>query len=679
MHPMQFFHPATLAVLMVAAPAIAAHPPSREEWGAPLVSVTHQGGTWTIRGQKQVVTLRESELTLQIKAGPASWKMVPSKADDMLVRSGGKDFTLRLSDARRIEIVPYDTGFKTGIKITLGDWQRDDPASDAAVFDLTLYLTAAIEGKDEDVVFDIAADEHNTVIRRLDWPTALDATDVEYTVLCNTRGVLLPRDWPKAYNPIRSSNLDGSNPKGDTSEVQSNVIECWSMPWWGFKKGAAAMMVIVETADDAAYQFSHPAGGPTVIGPRWRAQLGKLGYVRTARMCFFPEGNYVDLAKRYRQYAMETGLFVSLKEKTARSPVVTKLIGSPVMRAGILTNVKDGSARANRASNPNDIHRLTTFDERSQLLRQFKEHGLDRLTVVVTGWPRFGYDRQHPDVLPPAPDAGGYEGMRRLAETCNELGYLFSLHDQYRDYYIDAPSYDPQFAVHEQDANGPPLAFPGSRFGDWKEGAIPFMDHWDGGKMAYINGRFMLGHLKKNYQGLFDHGIKPSGTYLDVFGYVPPDEDFSPQHPTTRTDCLRERAKCFSWSRDHLGFVGTEAGCDWTVPFVDITSPLKSKGGVPVPLFNLVYHDAIMTPYDSGDLNGLLNAGVPQISSRDPGAPPLERVRRMAALHKRLALVEMTKHEFLDKDRRKERTWFADGTTVTVDHNAQTAKIEPDL
>ena len=42
--------------------------------------------------------------------------------------------------------------------------------------------------------------------------------------------------------------------------------------------------------------------------------------------------------------------------------------------------------------------------------------------------------------------------MQRLAETCKELGYLFSLHDQYRDYYIDAPSYDVQFAVHEEDA-----------------------------------------------------------------------------------------------------------------------------------------------------------------------------------------------------------------------------------
>jgi hypothetical protein len=51
----------------------------------------------------------------------------------------------------------------------------------------------------------------------------------------------------------------------------------------------------------------------------------------------------------------------------------------------------------------------------------------------------------------------------------------------------------------------------------------------------------------------------------------------------------------------------------------------------------------------------------------------------MAALHKRLALVEMTKHRFLDDAHRKEQTTFADGTTVTVDWDAQTAKIEPDV
>jgi len=42
-------------------------------------------------------------------------------------------------------------------------------------------------------------------------------------------------------------------------------------------------------------------------------------------------------------------------------------------------------------------------------------------------------------------------------------------------------------------------------------------------------------------------------------------------------------------------------------------------------------------------------------------------------------LIEMTKHEFLDKNYRKERTTFADGTTVTVDWDANTFEISPEL
>lgn len=104
-------------------------------------------------------------------------------------------------------------------------------------------------------------------------------------------------------------------------------------------------MVIVETPDDAAYQFSHPAGGPTVIGPRWRAQLSHFSYLRSARMIPITGRNYVDMAKRYRRYAIDTGLFVSLKEKIARSPLLGDLIGVPHMRASILRNLKPESDR----------------------------------------------------------------------------------------------------------------------------------------------------------------------------------------------------------------------------------------------------------------------------------------------------------------------------------------------
>jgi hypothetical protein len=653
----------------------ASQPLPRAEWGAPEVDVSRDGDSWTIAGKKQTVTLNRSNLSMQIKSGSTSWAMVPSAANDMLVKSRGQQFPLRLVDAKNIAIEPYDTGFKTGVKITLSDWQHDGQSLDAK-----LYLTVCLEGKDEDLVCDASAEEHETIVRRLDWPTALDSRDIDCTLLPNHRGVLLPRNWPKPYFPIRATNPDGSAKSSDTSEVQSNVIESWSMSWWGFQKGSSAMMCIVETPDDAAYQFDHPAGGPTVIGPRWRAQLGRFGYPRSCRLVFFPQGNYVDMAKRYRRHVLDSGQFVSLSEKIARKPIVKELIGTPLTRLGILTNIKSDSLRYS-TTNPSRNYRLTTFDERASQLRQLKQSGIDRLNVCLTGWPRYGYDRQHPDELPPAPEAGGAEGMKRLADTCHELGYLFGLHEQYRDYYTDAPSYDPQFAVHEEDDRMPSPGFPGSRFGQWKDGVIPFMNNWDGGTQSYLNNRYMPGHMIKTYTWLFDHGIHPQGIYLDVFGYVPPDEDFNPEHPTTRTQALAARAACYTWARQNLGFIGTEAGCDWTIPYADITSPLRSNKGVPVPLFNLVYHDAIITPYAPDDLRGFLNGGLPQINITrgEMSEQNQSNAKRMATLHKRLALTELTRHEFLDDKRRKERTTFSDGTTVTVDWDANKVTIQPDI
>ena len=637
----------------------------RSEWGGSTVTVTNAAGRWHIRGARTRVTLDPTTFAIEIDRESTHWSTVASSAGDLLVRRNGVDVPLRASSPGQMDVEEYDAGFKKGVRVALSKWHDRD----GSALDLEIFLTLALEGKDEDLTFDVAASEANTVVRQLDWPPAIDATDVDYTVLNNYRGLLLPRAWPSAYDPVRPDVASA-----DTSVIESNLIESWSMPWWGFQKGPSAMMVIVETPDDAAYRFQHPAGGPTVIGPRWRASLGRFRYMRAGRMCFFTKGTYVDLAKRYRRYAIENGLFVSLKEKIARSAKVASLIGRPLTRLSILRNLKPDSDRYD-AKDPAKNRTLTTYDERARELRDLRARSVDRLHVVLTGWPYLGYDRQHPDGLPPSPDAGGWDGLRRFAETVRELGYVFSFHDQYRDYYVDAPSYDPQFAIHEEDEATPPHAFPGTRFGISKEGAIPFMRHWDGGKQSFLSPRYMLGHLVKNYAALFDHGIHPDGSYLDVFGYVPPDEDFNPRHPTTRADSMRARAECYAWVRANLGLVGTEAAVDWVIPYVDYSSPLRpGRAGIPVPLFNLVYHDAILTPYAPTDLHGFLNGGVPQASLSDLEKTS-DRVSAMAALNQRVALLEMTGHEFLDATHRRERTAFGDGTTVTVDWDAGTFKV----
>jgi hypothetical protein len=110
-----------------------------------------------------------------------------------------------------------------------------------------------------------------------------------------------------------------------------------------------------------------------------------------------------------------------------------------------------------------------------------------------------------------------------------------------------------------------------------------------------------------------------------------------------------------------------------------MSSPLSQKKGIPAPLFNLVYHDAIITTYAPDDLHGFLNGGLPQVRAHEPGKEELEQIRRMCALHRRVAMLEMMKHEFLSADRKRERTTFADGTTVTVDWESKAVEIRPEL
>src|ERR1051326_6520908 len=121
----------------------------REQWGAPAVTVSQENGKWIIAGKKNKVTLNAADLALSVQAGPATWTMLPSSAKELRVKSSGEEFYLRLADAQKIAITRYDTGFKTGVKIGLGQWRHAGLLHQGVELDLTLFLTICLEGKDE--------------------------------------------------------------------------------------------------------------------------------------------------------------------------------------------------------------------------------------------------------------------------------------------------------------------------------------------------------------------------------------------------------------------------------------------------------------------------------------------------------------------------------------------------
>ena len=102
-----------------------------------------------------------------------------------------------------------------------------------------------------------------------------------------------------------------------------------------------------------------------------------------------------------------------------------------------------------------------------QEIKEIHEAGVKKLYLHLDGWAEPGYDNKHPDYLPACKEAGGWDGMKKLADTMHECGYMFGIHDQYRDYYFSAESFDEDYACRLPD------------------GTIPTHKRWAGGQQSY--------------------------------------------------------------------------------------------------------------------------------------------------------------------------------------------------
>ena len=427
----------------------------------------------------------------------------------------------------------------------------------------------------------------------------------------------------------------------------------------------------------------------------WQTSLGKMSYERKIRFIFHDNGDYNTVAKDYRSYLLERKQLVTLDEKIEKNPNIRNIIGVPVLHHKIFSKINEKSQFYDKKGS-NEIL-CATFYERAEQMKRLKALGLDKLYIHTDGWGKDGYDNKHPYILPPCEEAGGWDGFKKFSEVCRELGYVFALHDQYRDYYYDSPVFDKNKAVTNID------------------GSNPYCSIWDGGEHSYLCSFFALDAVKKTYTELEEHGIDVQGAYLDVFAIMQGDECFHEEHRITREESMKYRGACFDYLNEKGLIMSSEE------PGMQLLNHLalvhhgphalrpQENGkpiGIPVPLGNLVYHDCIIVPWnwfnnwgipkgEDGDLYGALNAGIPYIHpygnslrkigtdnrtadiemmSDDQLKKELERIKPLCELQAKLYNKEMVKHEFLGSYR-KQKAVYSDGTTVTIDLDRNTYTI----
>ena len=603
------------------------------------VQVRQQAGNWVLENPRLrvAVDLQAGRITVLDKAGKLEWRQASTAGPGTPFRNA------RTVDSPRKGIV-FEAGLPdaSGTRLLTVTLTLPDSAPDLFVDADMPDRAVRIEG-----------------LRFLDAFT-LDSRTGAMAVADYANGHLYPLDLTPF--PRKRFSLDSID-----------------MPFVGIcdMERGYGYALIVDTPDDAAIEMQPVAlAGREAVAPRvvWTASKRAFRYPRRLIYSFSARGGYVALAKRYRAYARELGVVVPFSEKLRKNPNIARIFGAPDVWG----------------------------DPSLKFAREAKEAGVAKMIQHTS--PSEGVRR---GVTP--------EDMKAI----NQLGYLSTTYDVYADVLpVEAgkeitPHYD---RVPDNVA----LRADGQRMTAWLT--------WD--KKQYMKRCPALWTSVARQVIPKDLAIFPYlGRFIDVITAESLYECYDDNHPLTRTQKREANAETLDYVRS-LGLVtGSEHGRWWAVPYVDYIEGMMSGGSYSwpaghltrpkskdqefvgpagekypkweqyaqwgighefrIPLWELVFHDCIVSTWYWGDSNDFLLAAAPEITPKKDafnilygtipmmwagrsGSWPeardvfLRTYRNTCKLHEAVAGAEMLSHEFLTADRSAQRTRFSDGTLVVV-------------
>ena len=393
---------------------------------------------------------------------------------------------------------------------------------------------------------------------------------------------------------------------------------------------------------------------------------GKSEYARKVRMRFFPAGsNYVQLAQWHRQSVIKEKRFVSLKEKCENAPEIARLAGSVIWKHNTFAQKKlpeniqrDYSLYVRNQAAADAEGKLGNWTS-YEVFDAAAKAGFDRLCIFNTGWNAYGFDSGYPTRFPVNRQRGSYDEFKAAAEYGRRLseGFIFSVHDNYRDVYRNSP----EFTYDEILRNADMVPVKG--------------DIWRGGRAYLMCSECARKYAKRDLPEIA--GMCGRGAiYLDVQGCVDLQNCYSKEHGGNRADDAAWRVEIFREAVKHIGAVFTEGGpMEFAIPYVAGGAyPAIKESNLsnlkPIPFLQLVYHDSIYSfagqgvsgVYGSEYANRVALYGLLPWDFSDISLDISKKMRKSC-------FAAMTSHKFYDDG--LEQSEFSNGTTVLANFSEQ--------
>ncbi len=517
---------------------------------------------------------------------------------------------------------------------------------------LDLAASLQLDGERPELVVELSA--QGEMPANIRFPHPFTGEPGDYLVVPMNEGISYPVDDP-TIQPIHLIAYGGHG---------------ICMAFFGVTDGTRAQMAILETPDDASIRVDR-LEGRLVIVPEWEPQRGQFGYSRRLRYVFFDRGGHVAMAKRYRAYARQIGLLKTLEEKRKFNPNVDLLIGA--------------------------VNVWCWDRDAVPLVRDMRAAGIERIL-----WS----NQQSPENL----------------KALNELGVLTSRYDIYQD--VMAPTNFPRLrGIHpDWTTNAWPQDIILDRRGNWIKGWG--VEARDGGMIpcGVICDKRAPDYARQRVPpDLATHEYRCR--FIDTTTAAPWHECYHPDHPMTRTESRKWKMELLRYmSEDNKLVTGCETGHDASVPFLHYFEGMLSLGpyrvpdagrrmseiwtNVPervakfqlghdyrLPLWELVYHDCVVSQWYWGDYNNKLPAlwdkrdlfnvlyGVPPMFMFNRSLWEKNKARFVQGYQntcphvRKVGYQEMTDHRFLTKDRAVQQTVFANGVTITVNFGSSPYKL----
>jgi hypothetical protein len=538
--------PALIAALVVAGGNLEGAPRAAAKLVTPFLTLTIDSDTGRFRIEE-----RESGLV---------WQSNPQQArfGEVVVREDGKDRAVNLTEC----VVEVAGQVLTATFRPLPERPR-----------AWLYVRmGAIEGgRSMEIRYEASAELDVRSIRLLDEACWVTDAEAGYVVVPVRAGLLVPAVVGQSF----------------THRFDTYAYEGCHLAMLGIVKQGSALLLTWPNPYTAAELRSVAQTELGVTRQRLAPSLVLSRDSRLVRLHFLGRGGYREIARAYRDQAQVEGWVSTWDGKLSNHPERAGLFGAINYK---LWSVLD--RRMSEDSKTEVSSRVNwTFEEAAQVAEHLKRDlKLDRVLFSMGGWIRRGYDNQHPDVLPAAPECGGNEGLAACSSRVRSLGYLFCLHDNYQDMYRDAPSWDEHFLQKLPD------------------GKPAVGGHWAGGR-AYLTCSPMALELARRPQNLpaVREVTSANAYFIDTTYAAGLQECFDPQHRLSRLDDMRWKQELSDYARRLFGVFGSECGREWAIPHSDFfegltgvsgrgfhDQNLQSKLGARlIPFFEMVYRDTI--------------------------------------------------------------------------------------